>query len=233
MSTPSTKGAIPLPQGTDAVSRANHVAELAQVDLAFALQSQADRPFYMKGRSYNAGLNQLEIVIGPGRVNVNGTIAEVVGDTTVLVAAPAVSTTYYVYVSSLGVYSVNTTGVAALNTVLLWTVTTANPVATGTLAAVDKRSELPTANLATGVTPSTYGTSSIIGTFAVGADGRITSAVNVPISATTTNIIDGAVTNPKLAANAVGTTNVIDGSITSAKLAASVPVRVPRIWAYA
>lgn len=206
MTTPSAKGGIPLPLGTDVVSRAARIAELNAIDTAFALQSQADRPFFLSAYTYDSGNNRLVLTIQPGRVHFGAVLVDIVTPTTVFVPTPAVATTYYVYVTSAAGFVSNTTGTPPANAVPICSVTTANPVATGTLTRADRRAELPSGDAPTGVTAGVYGSASAAPVLTIDAYGRVTSVTVSTITPTT---------------NTVGTAAILDGAVTTVKLAAS------------
>jgi len=130
------------------------------------------------GRVGTSG-NVQELTLG-GSLTFNSTSLQLVNDN----ATPG-NTMYYGTNGSgvKGYYSAVFTGVTSLSVTdsadIDFTVT--NPTTTPNITGV---------LVNTGVTAGTYGTASSVGSFTVNAKGRITSAIDVPISLTSSNISD-------------------------------------------
>lgn len=99
------------------------------------------RPFFAKSYTYDAGNNRIAVVLSKGSAEfiVNGAavLVQKLADETYLIPAPAINTTYYIYIKSDGTYTHNTTGVPPAGSLRLWTVATG--AAVSTLTRADKR----------------------------------------------------------------------------------------------
>lgn len=107
----------------------------------------ADRlnePFYIKTLTYDAGNNRLALTIGRGRAELfsgsNRVIIEKNAETVYYINAPAINTTYYIYLGGDGNFTHNTTGFIPSGAVLLWHVATGATVST--LTKTDRRYQI-------------------------------------------------------------------------------------------
>lgn len=100
-----------------------------------------NEPFHVAAATYNAGENRIEVIIGPGRAAFLGALVEKLTNSTYYITSPATQTTYYVYLTSAGTFSHNTSGVEVAAAVRLGRVTTGATLDDLTLA--DDRGLLP------------------------------------------------------------------------------------------
>jgi hypothetical protein len=87
----------------------------------------ADRlnePFHLQSMAYDSVNNKIDLTFGRGRAIFLDTVVEKNLDSAYSILAPAINTTYYVYLNSDGTYTHNTTGTAPSNSIRLWAVST-------------------------------------------------------------------------------------------------------------
>jgi len=101
--------------------------------------------FPIKSLSYDSGNNRIAITFGPGLAELfDGNDARAFvqkdNDTIYYIDAPAINTTYYVYIQADGTFAHNTSGIIPANAALLWNVTTGAELTT--LTALDRRAIL-------------------------------------------------------------------------------------------
>lgn len=105
----------------------------------------ANQGFHVKSVVYDSTNDELDITVGPGRVDWGGdNITEFTADQVINVAAPATNTTYYVYVESDDTFHTSTSATydgSAANAVRLASVATGADVST--LTRTDLRGILP------------------------------------------------------------------------------------------
>lgn len=87
-----------------------------------------NEPFHLKGASYDEGV--ITVTIGPGRANFGGGLSGIVeklSDSTLTISAPAVNTTYYIFIEPDGSFSYDTSSLPKMG-VLIGSVATGDPV---------------------------------------------------------------------------------------------------------
>lgn len=119
MSTPTSKLGLPKPAGNELNNRAGYNAVLDQIDAA-AMKDI----FYCKTAVYNSGTSKIDVTIGPGVISFLQIVVNKTVDTVYSISSPAINTSYYVYLSSAGAFSSNTTGAEVDGAVMLWKIST-------------------------------------------------------------------------------------------------------------
>jgi hypothetical protein len=83
-----------------------------------------NEPFHLKSMVYDSVNNKIDLTLGRGRAVFLDIIVEKNADSTYYIAAPAINTTYYVYLKSDGTYTSNTTGTSPAGSIKIWAVAT-------------------------------------------------------------------------------------------------------------
>lgn len=157
----------------------------------------------------------LVVAYGRGQIRFpSGFVSFVAGTATFV--TPAVSTSYDLVARDDGtVVLVASSNTLVAAQVKLWRVTTANPVATGTMVLADRRPLLAATDAITptGVTAGTYGTGAIVPVPTVDQYGRVTGMTSAAVSASTANIADRAVTHVKVDVTAYLMAGVVNNNL--------------------
>lgn len=102
----------------------SHMDEFVNQGAPGISADRLNEPFHLKSVTYDQPNNRLALVIGRGRARFLDTLVIAAANQNVYIAAPAINTTYYLYLKSDGSFTSNTTGVAPAGCVQLWSVTT-------------------------------------------------------------------------------------------------------------
>lgn len=129
------KFGITVPQGGDAANRVVMGESIEKLDIA-----AAPDPLYLKSAAYDAGNNRLVLVFTPAVLDFLAVRVALLADTTYHIVAPAINTTYYVFVKNDGTMAHNTNGADIAGSYLIWQVATGATVSTLTLT--DARGQL-------------------------------------------------------------------------------------------
>lgn len=105
------------------------------------IDADAAKPFYLKSAIYDSTNDKIDLTFGPGRAAFLGTLVAKDQDSTYSISAPAVSTSYYIYIKNDGTYTHNTTGEEVTGAVQIWKVTTGATV--DQITTEDLRGQLP------------------------------------------------------------------------------------------
>ncbi|TLN00072.1 hypothetical protein FDZ73_20440 [bacterium] len=108
------------------------------------LDNTADRtardPFILKSAVYDGPGNKIVCTIAPGSGRFNAGLVTKAADSTYDITAPAINTTYYVYLKSDGTFTHNTTGIFVAGQILLHQISTGAVVST--ITTIDVRGEI-------------------------------------------------------------------------------------------
>lgn len=144
MATTTERMGLKISTQTDNLNTAEMNAQWLKIEERAALRTEVQEPFYLKAAAITGG--NLVLTIGRGQANFLGTLVAKAADTQYTIPAPAVNTTYHLFIKSDGSFLHRTNQAEQAGAVLLWSVATANPVATGTLVVADRRGQLPGAS---------------------------------------------------------------------------------------
>lgn len=90
------------------------------------LDANAARPFYLKSVSYDTTNDRIVCILAPGLAELfsgdTRVIVEKTVDTAYYIPAPAINTTYYLYLQADGTFTHNTSGIIPAGAALLWQV---------------------------------------------------------------------------------------------------------------
>lgn len=140
MPTPTAKLGLSEPLGNETFNRAAFNNILDEIDQAAALA-----PYIPKSATYDSGNDQVNVTIGKGRADYGGgNIVSTTSDSTVVIASPTVSTTYYVFLNNDGTFSTGTVSTPGAGQTLLASV--AVGATKSDLTTTDMRGILPGAS---------------------------------------------------------------------------------------
>lgn len=138
----TTKLGLKKPLVNEVVSRAAHNENLDILELMAAREQ-----FVIKSLSYDGPNDRIIVTIGPGIAELFNSDAAItvskVADTDYYITAPAINTTYYLYLQADGNFAHNTTGTIPAGALLLWYVATGAVLIT--ITAIDQRLHLSVA----------------------------------------------------------------------------------------
>jgi hypothetical protein len=144
MTTLSARASLPLPEGSDYVTRLEHNALVNAIDAIIHLRTTGERPFHLdpSGVAYNGGANRLDVTLGAGRVMNGGDYPTGV---VVQVPNPQPNTDYWISITPNGASSTfpaTTSAPAIATSVWLYKIHTPASLAGGTYVVTDLRAEL-------------------------------------------------------------------------------------------
>jgi hypothetical protein len=161
----------PEPLGVDPATRASILAMIDKIDEQAALE-----PFLVRQADCTVSGGTLSVAYGKGQTRfASGVVVFAAGAATF--PAAATSTTYRLVAKSDGTVVLKTSGAVTVGELILWEITTANPVATGTLVLADRRAWVPSSDaFAAGGLPADSVTATQIAPGAVGVGELATGA---------------------------------------------------------